>query len=148
MCLSGDRKAKCWMHLTDCKQNNTCTVKELNRDKEKDGERGEKEMFGIRVEKLSALGIVPDGHKPLPPFINSLWLLCLPCSTLCQSLLLSLTPVVHNSAATLQGFGDPRQKIWTNWHFYVCSLLPLTISSVPPAPATPQSLPFPKSTHH
>lgn len=31
-----------------------------------------REMFGIRVGKLSALGIVPDGHKPLPPFINSL----------------------------------------------------------------------------
>lgn len=49
---------------------NVPTLKETTRKTERWG----REMFGIRVGKLSALGIVPDGHKPLPPFINSPWL--------------------------------------------------------------------------
>lgn len=53
------------------------------RQRERQRERRGKELFGIRVGKLSALGIVPDGHKPLPPFINSLWLLPLLPSPLC-----------------------------------------------------------------
>lgn len=67
-------------------------VKEARESTRKTEAQRGKEMFRIRVGKLSALGIVPDGHKPLPPFINSLWLLppLLP-SSFCPSPILSLT---------------------------------------------------------
>lgn len=89
--------------------------------------KGEK-MFEIRVGRLSAHGIVPDGHKPLPPSINSLWPPALLPSFLSifPSFLQRLLLGIH-------------LRIWTKMNFSFFSPLLLW-------PLTPP-MPFPKSTH-
>lgn len=93
------------------------------RQRKRQSERG-KEMFGFRVGKFLALGIVPDGQSPS---LYKQFLL----------LLLSVFPLTHS-------------HLFTKWHlmffFGQCRLSPeLAAESFT---HSPKFLPFPKSTQH
>lgn len=93
------------------------TVGQRERERGTESERG-KEMFGIRVGKLSVFGTVPDGHKPLSPFVNSLWLLPLLSINLFP---FPLMPVERSSAHTIQDIlGNEAENI-NKLMLYVCS---------------------------
>lgn len=90
-------------------------------------------VFGFRVGKGSALGIVPD----LPPFINSLWFSLSSPSISSSSL---LVPAARSQLPLCW------EKIWANRHFVFAPLL--TISSVPmPQQPPPQHTHLPKPCH-